>query len=47
MATKKTTKGAGFSELRNAVKNGEPENIYIFYGEEAYLRSCYVEEIKQ
>ena len=47
MATKKTTKGAGFTELRNAVKSGELENVYIFYGEESYLRQRYLEEIKE
>ncbi|MDO4810798.1 MAG: DNA polymerase III subunit delta [Eubacteriales bacterium] len=47
MATKKATKGAGFSELRNAIKNGELENIYIFQGEESYLRQRCLEEIKE
>lgn len=47
MATKKATKGAGFNELRKAVKSGELENVYIFHGEETYLRQRYLEEIKE
>ena len=47
MATKKAAKGAGFSELRSAIKNGTPENVYIFYGEESYLRRRCLEELKE
>jgi DNA polymerase-3 subunit delta len=42
MAAGKATDGGGLDRLKAALKAGEPENVYIFYGEEAYLREHYL-----
>ena len=34
-------------ELKQALKAGEPARLYLFYGEEAYLREYYLGELKQ
>ena len=48
MATKKTAKSSGaFDRLRESLKEGRPENIYIFYGQESYLRQRYLDDIRQ
>lgn len=44
---KSNTSNAGFERLRTDLKAGQLSNIYIFYGEEAYLRERYLEEIKR
>ena len=33
-------------ELKQALKSGAPEKVYIFHGEEAYLREYYLGELK-
>ena len=46
MAAKAMKKsGAALEKLRADIKSGSPENVYIFYGEETYLRSYYLEEL--
>ena len=41
MAAKATKKsGAALEKLRADIKSGSPENVYIFYGEETYLRGA-------
>lgn len=48
MAARKTGKsGEAFDRLRAALKGGQLDNVYIFYGEETYLRERYLEEIRQ
>ena len=47
MAGKTTKSTAAYDKLRGDLKAGELENIYIFYGEEVYLREHYVEQIRQ
>lgn len=42
MAAKKETDSGAFTRLKAALKAGEPENVYIFYGEEAYLCAHYL-----
>ena len=47
MAAKATKKSsAALEKLRADIKSGSPENVYIFYGEETYLRDRYLEELK-
>ena len=47
MAAKATKKsGAALEKLRADIKSGSLENVYIFYGEETYLRDRYLEELK-
>ena len=47
MAAKATKKsGAALEKLRADIKSGSPENVYIFYGEETYLRDRYLEELR-
>lgn len=47
-AEKKTkTKSAGYAELREALKNHAVGSLYIFTGEEAYLREYYLSELKK
>ena len=46
MAARTTKKsGAALERLRADLKAGSPANVYIFYGEETYLRSYYLEEL--
>ena len=45
--TKTTKATAAYDKLRADLKAGTPENAYIFYGEEIYLRERYVEELRQ
>ena len=46
MAGKQTKSGAAYDKLRADLKAGTLENIYIFHGEEVYLRERYVEEVR-
>ncbi len=47
MAGKTTKKSsAAFDRLRADLKAGTLQNIYLFYGEESYLRQRYLEEIR-
>lgn len=47
MAGKTIKSTAAYDKLRGDLKEGELENIYIFHGEEVYLREHYVEQIRQ
>lgn len=47
MAVKRKTGGAGLTEFKAALSAGELENVYIFYGEESYLREYYLSEMKK
>ena len=48
MAAKKTAKStAAFDRLRQALKEGQLDKVYIFYGEETYLREWYLDEIQK
>lgn len=47
MATKKAAKNDGLSALRSAIKSGELDNVYLFYGEEDYLRRRCLEQIRE
>ena len=46
MATKSAAAG-GLDKLRAALKSGETARVYIFYGEEAYLRRYYLQELQK
>lgn len=46
MAREKKEKAAGYEELHAAVKSGEVENVYIFFGEETYLMQQAVNELQ-
>ncbi len=46
MAIKKEASGDGFSMLRASLKAGRLERLYIFYGEETYLRTRYLEQVR-
>jgi len=46
MATKEPASKNGLDRLRAALKSGEPDGVYIFYGEETYLRQYYLEQLK-
>jgi DNA polymerase-3 subunit delta len=43
---KKEDRGAALERLRLALREGHIENIYLFHGEETYLRERYVEQIR-
>lgn len=49
MAVEKKTKSnsSNYTALREALKSGEVKNLYIFTGEEAYLREYYLGEMKK
>ena len=41
------TDNTAMRELKQALKAGEPGRLYLFHGEEAYLRDYYLGELKQ
>ena len=43
MPPKAEKKNNGFDRLRADLKTQTPQNVYLFYGEETYLRSYYLE----
>ncbi len=47
MPPKPKTDNTAMRELKQALKNGAPGRLYVFYGEEAYLRDYYVGQLKQ
>jgi DNA polymerase III, delta subunit len=40
-------KDGGFARLKQALTDGTPECVYIFYGEESYLREFYLGELRR
>lgn len=46
MAAEKTSNGS-MNRLRDALKSGQVANVYIFYGEESYLRRYYLDELQK
>lgn len=38
---------AGFVKLKESLAAGEPEHVYLFHGEESYLREYYLSELKK
>ena len=46
MAVKEKKGTAAYDKLRSDLKAGTPENVYIFHGEEVYLRQRYLEELR-
>ena len=47
MATKTAVGKSGLDRLRNALKSGEAANVYIFHGEETYLRQHYLDQLQK
>ena len=47
MASKQTTDNTAMRELKQALRAGNPGNLYLFHGEEAYLREYYLGELKK
>lgn len=50
MAEKKSRTGASdqeFEKLKTDLKNGTTQRVYVFYGEETYLRQQYVEMLRK
>lgn len=47
MAVKRKTAGSGLADFKAALSAGELGNIYIFHGEESYLREYYLAETKK
>ena len=48
MATKKTSDGAeGLKRLKSELAAGAPGRLYLFYGEEGYLKRHYLRELRQ
>ena len=43
---KQQTDNTAMRELKQDLKSGEPARLYLFYGEEAYLRDYYLGELK-
>lgn len=37
----------GYDKLREGLKNGELDNVYIFYGEEGYLCRTYLDKLRE
>lgn len=44
---KKKQQNSGYQKLKDALKEGNIGQIYIFYGEESYLREYYLGELKK
>lgn len=47
MPPKTKTDNSAMRELKQALKAGAPGRLYLFYGEEAYLREYYLGELKK
>ncbi|MBE6989486.1 MAG: DNA polymerase III subunit delta [Ruminococcaceae bacterium] len=47
MAARTSAGRDGIDRLRAALKSGDVDRIYLFYGEEAYLRRYYLEELQK
>ena len=47
MATRASADQKGLDRLRAALKSGEVANIYIFHGEESYLRQYYLDQLQK
>jgi len=47
MATKTNANKGGLDRLRAALKSGEAANVYIFHGEETYLRQHYLDQLQK
>jgi len=47
MAEKKKKSDGGYQKLRAALKAEQLANVYIFHGEESYLRQNYLEQVRQ
>ena len=47
MPSKKTVAPSGLTELKSALKRESPANLYIFYGDEDYLRDYYLTEMRK
>ncbi len=47
MAEKKKSPDTGFAKLKDELSSGELANIYLFHGEESYLREYYLSEMKK
>ncbi len=43
---KKPTDNTAMRELKQALKEGAPKNLYVFHGEEAFLREYYLDWLK-
>ena len=47
-APKKTAAdNSAMKELKRALKEGTPGRLYVFHGEETYLREYYLNELKK
>ena len=44
---KNKTDNTAMRELKKALKDGAPKNLYLFYGEEAFLREYYLGELRK
>ena len=47
MPPKNKTDNTAMRELKQALRRGEPKGLYVFYGEEAFLREYYLGELKK
>ena len=47
MAVKRKTADTGLAQLKEALSGGVLGNVYIFHGEESYLREFYLSEMKK
>ncbi len=46
MAQKKQTGDGEYTALKAALRAGEPAQLYLFYGEESYLREYYLDKLR-
>lgn len=47
MPPRAKTDNTGLRELKRALREGAPGQLYLFHGEEAYLRDYYLEQLKK
>lgn len=47
MAGKKTGEDAAFTKLKADLRQGTPAGLYIFCGEEVYLRDHYLQQLRK
>ena len=44
---RKSEYSQGFSDLKQAIRNKTPGNLYIFFGEEVFLLRYYLQQMKR
>lgn len=47
MPLKKETEDKGYVQLKQDLKTGQLRTVYVFHGEETYLREYYLDQLRK